>query len=69
MKMQNKENIIQLKKLYSLTFCEQNVYNKRVHHEYIFQTMFLACPKSLLYTFNKCSPEPVWFITDINREK
>ncbi len=45
-------------KLQSVTFfCVQNVqnlYNKRVHHESIFQTVFLACPESLRYTFNKC---------------
>ncbi len=44
-------------KLQSVTFCVQNLqnlYNKRVHHESIFQTVFLACSESLLYTFNKC---------------
>ncbi len=37
-------------------FCVQNVQNlyKRVHHESIFQTVFLACPESLRYTYNKC---------------
>ncbi len=37
-------------------FCVQNLlneYNKRVHHESIFQTMFLAYPESLRYTYNK----------------
>ncbi len=37
-------------------FCVQNVqnlYNKRVHIEYTFHTLFLACPESLRYTYNK----------------
>uniref|UniRef100_A0A673M5Z8 Sp4 transcription factor n=1 Tax=Sinocyclocheilus rhinocerous TaxID=307959 RepID=A0A673M5Z8_9TELE len=32
----------------------QNLYNKQVHHESIFQTVSLACPESLWYTYNKC---------------
>ncbi len=44
-------------KLQSLTFCVQNwqnLYNKQVHHESIFHTVFLAYPESLWYTYNKC---------------
>ncbi len=41
-------------KLQFVTFCVQNVYNKRVHHESIFQTVFWACPGSLRYTYKKC---------------
>ncbi len=44
-------------KLQSVTFFVflnlQNLNNKRVHHESIFQTVFLACPESLRYTYNK----------------
>ncbi len=62
-----------------------HLYNKRVHHESIFQTVFLACPESLRYTYNKCLysdyfrlvwvgtaaeyPVPAWFVIDMNREK
>ncbi len=75
-------------KLQSVTFFVQNLQNlyyKQVHHESIFQTVFLACPESLRYTYNKClysdyldwfgyvplrsSPVPAWFVIDINREK
>ncbi len=50
---ENMFNAVNKLKLQSVTFCVQNLY-KRVHHESIFQTVFLACPESLLYTFNKC---------------
>uniref|UniRef100_A0A8C2JNZ8 protein-tyrosine-phosphatase n=1 Tax=Cyprinus carpio TaxID=7962 RepID=A0A8C2JNZ8_CYPCA len=38
-------------------FCVENVkniYNERVHHESILQTVFLSYPESLRYTYNKC---------------
>ncbi len=45
-------------KLQSATLCVlnlQSLYNKQVvHHESIFQTVFLACPESLRNTYNEC---------------
>ncbi len=40
-------------KLQSITFCVQNVCNKQVQNESIFQTVFLTSSESLWYIYNK----------------
>ncbi len=45
-------------KLQSIAFFSQNVYNKQVHHESFFQTVFLAYPKSLAGVFNLLGSAP-----------
>ncbi len=78
-------NLTVLKAAVSNFFCVYNLqkcYNKWVRHESIFQTMLLAYPESLRYTYNKClysdyfklvllrsNPVPAWLIIDKNREK